>query len=321
MAGKLTFTLDAYQEAAVKYRKELLMLPILGSKDTLQYMTGRPGIRYKERVGMMDYQAQFAPYKPTRVSDNNLTLDFRDLETFFGSVVANFEPNQAIGTLLGTGATKGDGQMQTPTARDVLSLMARSLSYHLNDAIWSGVRKADGDTTRDLFDGFDTITKKEIDAENISAAKENYLKLTEPLTRANACDQIKSILFGLNPHLRAQRCYAYCSQEIVDLYNESYQLTHGGLNYNDQYEQRSVEGSGGKLILIPLANKTDSKYIQICPQQNMLYGYDTMSDETSILVKEYQPFVLSFIATMFFGIQFETLDPRRLKVIELADNA
>ena len=48
MAGKFSFSLKEYQEAAVKYRADLLMLPIIGIGDTLQYMTGRPGIRYKE---------------------------------------------------------------------------------------------------------------------------------------------------------------------------------------------------------------------------------------------------------------------------------
>ena len=42
MAGKLQFTLDDYQKAAIKWRKDLLMLPIIGIQDTLQYMTGRP---------------------------------------------------------------------------------------------------------------------------------------------------------------------------------------------------------------------------------------------------------------------------------------
>lgn len=106
MAGKFSFTLKEYQEAAVKYRSDLLMLPIIGIGDTLQYMTGRPGIRYKERVGSLTGDAQFAPYNPKRAVDYNLGIDFRDLETHFGSVVANFEPNSAISTLLGTGATK-----------------------------------------------------------------------------------------------------------------------------------------------------------------------------------------------------------------------
>ena len=50
MPGKLQFDLAAYQEAAHKYRPELLMLPIIGIKDTLKYMTARTGIRYKESV-------------------------------------------------------------------------------------------------------------------------------------------------------------------------------------------------------------------------------------------------------------------------------
>ena len=321
MAGKLVYTLEQYQEAAVKYRKELLMLPIFGSMDTLKHMTGRPGIRYKERVGTIDYNAQFGPYKPRRRSNEDLKLDFRTLETFFGSVVADFDPNQALQTLMGEGPTKGDGLMNTPTAKEVLGLMAKSLSFHLNEAIWAGVRNADGDTTMDLFDGFDTITSKEIAAGNISAAKGNYLKLTEQITRANACDVLKEILFSLDPHLRAQQLNLYCSQELVDMYNESYQLTHGGLPYNSRYAQNAVEGSEGRLVMVPLANKVGSNFIHIAPKGNMLYGYDNMSAETSILVKEYEPFVLSFIATMFFGVQFETIDKRRFKTIELASSA
>ena len=125
MAGKLQFTLEEYQDAARKYRKDLLMLPIIGIQDTLKFMTGRPGIRYKESVAALNGNAQFAPYKPARRTNFNLDLDFRTLETFFGSVVAQFEPNSAISTLLGAiGDTKGDGQIQTPTAKHVLALIA-----------------------------------------------------------------------------------------------------------------------------------------------------------------------------------------------------
>ena len=208
MAGKFQFTLKEYQEAAVKYRSDLLMLPIIGIGDTLQYMTGRPGIRYKERVGSLTGDAQFAPYNPKRAVDYNLGIDFRDLETHFGSVVANFEPNTAISTLLGSGATKGDGQMTTPTARHVLALIAKNLSEHLNDAIWNGVRNAAGDTTADLFDGFDTITEKEIAAGAIAEAEGNYMKIADEITAANAVDIAKSILFSLDPRLRSYNSIA-----------------------------------------------------------------------------------------------------------------
>lgn len=318
MAGKLQFTLQDYQEAATKWRSDLLMLPIIGIQDTLQWMTGRPGIRHKEQVGALSGNAQFAPYKPSRSSDFNLNLDFRTLETYFGSVVAKFEPNSAISTLLGTGATKGDGQMTTPTAYHVLALIAKSLSENLNNAIWSGKRDATGDTTADLFDGFDTITAKEIAEGNISESKGNYMKLTEEITTANAVDVAKQILFSLDPRLRSQELLMFCSQDFADKYNEAYLLSHGGIAYNTQYAQGTVEGSNGRLKLVPLFNKAGSNFIHICPKSNMLVGYDQMGDTESVLVKEYEPFILSYIATMFFGVQFESIDPRRFKCVELS---
>ena len=114
MAGKLQYSLEEYRDAARKYRSDFLRLPIIGCDETLKFMTGRPGIRYKESVGSLTASAQFAPYSPTRSQDVNLQLDYRTLETFFGSVVAKFEPNTAISTLLGTGATKGEGQKTVP---------------------------------------------------------------------------------------------------------------------------------------------------------------------------------------------------------------
>ena len=93
MAGKLQFTLQEYKDAARKWRSDFLRLPIIGFDETLKFMTGRRGIRDKESVGTLNASAQFAPYSPTRSEDVNLQLDFRTLETFFGSVVAKFEPN------------------------------------------------------------------------------------------------------------------------------------------------------------------------------------------------------------------------------------
>ena len=318
MAGKLTFTLQEFQEAATKWRSDLLMLPIIGIQETLKYMTARPGIRYKENVGALSGDAQFGPYKPSRSTDFNLNVDYRTLETFMGSVVAKFEPNSAVSTLLGqVGATKGDGQMKAPTALHVLALIARGLSEHLNEAIWAGKRNAAGDTTIDLFDGFDTITDKEITSGAIAAEEGNYMKLTEEITSANAVDAAKEILFSLDPRLRAQDLYMFCTQDFADKYNEGYLLSHGGINYNTQYSQTTVEGSNGRLHIIPMYNKIGSKFIHICPKSNMLIGYDQMGDVESVMVKEYEPFILSYIATMFFGCQFESIDKRRFKVVEL----
>ncbi|MCQ2221578.1 MAG: hypothetical protein MJZ12_09265, partial [Prevotella sp.] len=89
------------------------------------------------------------------------------------------------------------------------------------------------------------------------------------------------------------------------------------INYNNQYAQDCVEGSNGRLHIMPMYNKIGSKFIHICPKSNMLIGYDQMGDMESVMVKEYEPFILSYIATMFFGCQFESIDKRRFKAIEL----
>ena len=301
MAGQLNITpsLEQFQEAATKWRPELLMQPIIGCQDTIQHMTPRPGIRYKENVGAISGNAQFGPYKPSRSTDFNLNVEYRTLETFMGSVHCKFEPNSAASTILGyMAATKGDGQMQAPTALHVLTLIAKGLSESLNDA--------------------DTITAAEIAADKISVANKNYMKLTEEITTANALDIAKEILYSLDPRLRAQELNMYCSQDFADKYNEAMLLTHGGINFYNQFGQTDVEGSNGKLHIIPLFNKADSKFIHVTPKSNMLVGYDQMGDVESVMVKEYEPFILSYIATMFFGVQFESIDYRKLKVIELA---
>ena len=322
MAGKFQFTLEDYQAAAIKFRKELLMLPIIGIERTLKYMTGRPGIRYKEAVGTITGDAQFAPYKASRSHDFDLNLDHRILETFFANVVENFEPNTAVSTVLGAiGATKGEGQKSAPTAKHVLALIARRLSHHLNASIWKAQRNASGDTTMDLFNGFDTITQAEITANAIKADLGNYMKLSEAITTSNAVDVFKSILWSLDDILREQKLYIYCSQDILDKYNEDYKLTTGAIPYNREFEQTYVEGSGGNLIFCPLSNKAGSKFIHISDKANMLVGYDQMGDVESIEVERFAPFVLSYIATMFFGVQFESIDKSRLMVVELADES
>ena len=38
-----------------------------------------------------------------------------------------------------------------------------------------------------------------------------------------------------------------------------------------------------------------------------------------LCIERFEAFVLSYIATMFFGVQFEQIDKTRLMVVELAD--
>lgn len=317
--GKVIFTPEDCQKAVVKYRGRLLKLPLVAIEDSLRYLSLLIGIQGSEVVGGMSAKAQLAPYKPNRKSDADLNVKLREIVTQFGSCNADFEPNSAITTILGHRASQASGKdlATTPTALDVLSMVAMSIGEDLGMALWMGERDPEGDTTYSLFDGFDTITKAEIAAGNISTAAGNYVELPEAITKANAVDLIKDVLFSLPQTLRRQDCLLYCSQEIADLYNESYLLSHSGLIYNDKYEQVSVEGSNKRLTIVPMPGKEGSDFIHIAPRSNMLVGVDQLSDKERVNVGNFAPDTLTLMLRMFMGVQIQSLDKSQLCVVKL----
>lgn len=317
MANSTIITPEEIQTAAIKYRKQLLMLPILGIRRSTQFMTEIPGVAGKLVIGEADFDAQFAPYKSSRTGSEDLHLNLRELETFLGNVAQKFEPNSVAKTVFAAGATKGDGQKSTPVALLTLASIAKNLSRNLNNALWNATRNPSGDTTKDLFDGFDTITQKELTATNLSSEKGNYYKMTEEITAENAVDVAKTIIQKLSPELREEETFLYCSPDFYDKYCEAYKVTGAGLVYNKQYEQVYIEGSNRRCTLVPLANKAGSNFMHLTTKNNMLVGYDQMGDVEKVLVEKYEPFLLTYVATMFFGVQFHTLDKRMMMVVDL----
>ena len=242
------------------------------------------------------------------------------METFLGAAVEDFEPNATISTLLGiTGDTKGEGQFRQPSAIAALSLIAQKIGEKLNQNLFKAARSENGDTTEELFNGFDTITQAEITANNISTAKGNLIELSEPITKTNAYDLLtEEVLYKLTDEMRAQELYIYCAQSIKDKYDQAYFATHGHVPFYQNYTQNVLEGSEGKIKFVPLVGKAGSEFIHISNKSNMLVGYDQMGDMESVSIEKYAPFILTFVMTMFFGTQFESISPKRLQVVKLA---
>ena len=131
MAHNISFSDEEYQKAAEKWRQQLLLLPMLSCKDSLRFMTGIPGIRNKEHVGTAKSNAQFGPYKADKNSSSTTEVKYRELETFFGNVCEDFEPNSVITMLLGQNASfLGEGQKTAPSAKLVIASVLQRLYYH-----------------------------------------------------------------------------------------------------------------------------------------------------------------------------------------------
>lgn len=317
MAHNISFSDEAYQKAAEKWRQQLLLIPMLSCQDSLRFMTGIPGIRNKEHVGTAKSNAQFGPYKANKNSSSTTEVKYRELETFFGNVCEDFEPNSVITMLLGQNASfLGDGQKTAPSAKLVIASVLKSLGEELHNVLFTAKRNAEGDTSADLFNGFTTIADTEVEAGNISTKKGNLLKIPTGFSEADALDVAKTIERKAHPVLRATEKFLYCSPEFADAYNDAYMLTHGGIVYNKKFEQTIVEGSNNKTTLAPLTCLAGSSKFFLAPKSNMLYGYDSLSDQERIQVDRFKPFMLTLSAAMFFGVQFYSIDPRMLLMVD-----
>lgn len=305
------------KKSAVQYRKELLIMPVIAASATLQHMTARPGVGGREVVGELSGNIELGPYDATRVDNDGVAVTPRTLETFLGSVVKRFDPNEAAKTVYGSLVTQGDALKDTDIAYQVLTFLSGKLGQGLNQAIWSAKRNDSGTTTKDLFDGFDTITAAEITAGNIAAAKGNYAALTDDITEQNALDILMALYEQADDNLQGVPTKMFLPFDIYRKYNKAYLATFGSVAYNTEYKKTFLEGSDGQCELVPLASKKGSEYIHLTTQGNMLYGYGDGLAQEKVAIEKYHEFLLSYVATMFFGTQFESISPERLFVAKL----
>jgi len=313
----VTITPAELAASAAKFRKDLLMMPVIALQTSLDHMTLRVGIRGKETVGELDGTIELGPYSETRVDSDAVTVKGRSLETFFGSVVKNFSPNSVAKSIYGDSVLSGASLTNTQITQLVLAFLAKKISKGLNAVIWSAVRNDAGTGVADLFNGFDTITASEITANKITTAIGNLQNLTAAITVNNACDTLKAIYRAASDELQGETTKMYISKTVYNMYNDDYQASHGALPYNTAFKKTFLEGSDDQCELVALPNKKNSPYIHLTTKGNMLVGVDQMSDVETITIEKHAAFVVQFIMAMFFGVQFESVSPQRLLVAKL----
>lgn len=295
------------------------MVPVHALAKSLQHMTLRTGVRHSEKVGELTGDIEMGPYSETRVDDKDVSISTRELKTYLGSVVKKFSPNSVAQTVYGSSITKGESLTNVEIVRLVLSYLSAKIGAGIDRHLFNAVRKADGNKTVDLFDGFDTITGQEITSGSISTDLGNLYEFSEPITKLNAVDQVVTFCRSADDFLQeTEGAKLLISRDIYNAYVDDYKATTGAIVYNDKFLKTSVEGFDN-VELVPMYQKKNAPYIQLTTQSNLLVGVDQEGDEEDIVIEKHAPFVLDFVATMFFGTQFETLDKTRLLVGKLAE--
>ena len=317
--GKVIITeqeLAKLSTSAAKLRKELLRMPLMALRDFLTHVTLRTGIRYSETIGELTGSMELGPYSETRVDENDVAITPRTLYTYLGSVDKKFSPNSIYQSIWGSNITKGDGLKTTDITQQALALLASKVGAALYWAIWGAKRNDSGTKTVDLFDGFDTIAAKEVKDGNVSVQKGNLFDLDiTTIDKTNAVDICKEIWRKADYHLKNGKCKLFVPSYVLDAYNDDYKITTGAVPYNTQFNQTFVEGSSNKCEIVALPNKDGSKFMQLTTKSNMLVGTCQMSDEESVSIEKYSPFVLDFVMTMFFGTQYESINKERILFI------
>ena len=301
-------TPEALNQAARKFRKELLIMAILGIGETLKHMTLRTGIRYEEVVGELSGGVELEPYKGTlKETGGDIDIVGRTLATHLGQAIKIADPNALISTLYGSGITSGKAIESSSVTKMIIALMMRKISEGLNKSIFSAVRNPAGETTASLFNGLDTVVANEIIATTIAAANNNYMEIAA-ITDSNAVDILKSIYNGASDELQEKTTKLFIPRGVYRSYNEDYKVTTGAIPYNTQFKKTFLEGTDDRCELVPLIGKAGSSHIQLTTKSNTLVGTYLMGDYEKIEVRRGDnPFKLQFISTMFFGTQFESL--------------
>jgi len=315
--ASITITDSELQQSAVKFQEKLLQVIVLGAADTLKHMTPRPNTRGRLVVGELSGNIQLEPYKTTEQS-GDIAITPRTLQTYLGSVIKNFDPNTLWNTVYGSLITQGDALKNTNIALAMLSYMSARIGENLNNAIFTAARNNSGTTTATLFDGFDTISAADVTAGNISALKGNYMQLSAAITSSNAVDALKSIFRAADPALQAKNTKMFIPYSIYNAYVDDYQSSVGAAPYNREFDKTFLEGSQNKCELVPLASKAGSEWIHLTPKSNALYGYGSNPD-APIQVDRFAPFTLTFSGSMYFGVQFESVDKSNFLGAKLAE--
>lgn len=277
------------------------------------HLTPVYGIQGKATVGTSKSKAQLRPYRTAKDASFTGDILLREIETFLGDVVEEFDPQELWSTAYGAVVSK------KPTEADITKhmamLMPMSVGEELAASIFTAKRKADGNTTMDLFDGFETIIDNDKVAGKISLANKNLVSLGQ-INSANAVDMVKQFYRSCHRLLRRQKTKLYLPIEVYDMYNDCYQTDHGALPYNKEFKKTFVEGSDNKCELVPMEDMSGTRMI-LTTKRNMLVGMDRSSTHERVEVRRVDnPKVVQFFMMTYFGTQFRSVDEREMLVGE-----
>lgn len=315
----------ALVNSSAKYRKEVLAMPVAALLDkALKHMTLRRGVAGDETVGRAGNGAELRPYKTDKGAGDHNRIIARTLTTYLGDVVEEFDPYQLFTTVYGEQFSDKTQRTEAEIVQALCLQMGKSIAKKLGAALFKASRDPQGTTTMALFNGFETIAAAEITAGKIAATNGNYMEI-ETITSSNVGDVLKSIYDAASEELQeADNLKMFVPKTVKKLYNDWCLAHFGAVVYNTTYNQNRLHGTEeNPCEIVALSGMKDSNYIFLSTKENMLVGCDQSGNpKEKILIRvPDNPKVVQFFACMFWGVQFEQIEPEFLLVAKQVEAA
>ena len=328
---KTTFTPESLQESAQKYRTELITMPMFALRDATQHMGMRTGIRYKEHVHELGGKFQMGNFDKYKKGDGATEIKQRTLETFLGNCIEPIDPVSLYKTLWGSDLVNPSAQKNQPWTKRICAYIAAQIGEHMYDYLWTA--KHDEDDTKETkkwFNGYCAIEDAEIAAGTMSAEEQNLYILPEKITAENAEDVLNEFIWGseaanstwggVNKKLRdAHGLKLFMSDRTKHLYEVCYQMNHGALPYNTQFNKAHLDGKQN-IEFVALGNVPED-YLCLTSKNNILTLWNQETSDEGFEVKESltSHYDVDFISNLFFGLQYLSINKEMLCVARKAN--
>ena len=324
---QVTFSPEELSTSFQKYRKELIVMPMLAMAAAMQHMGFRDGIRYKEHLHEMKGNFEFGNYDKYKKGDGAISVVQRTLETFFGNCIEPIDPNSIYKTLWGSDITKGEALKSVDWTKRVCAYIMKKLGENMFKYMWTAKHDpTDTTKTAKWFNGFCTIEDVEIAAGTMAKELQNLYYLPEAFTVFNTEDLINDFFWGdaaagwpgVHTLLRGQKCKLFMSETVKYYYEKSYQTNHGALPYNLQFTKAHLEGKlNVEFVALP---NVPENYLSLTPKGNILTLWNLRTaDETLLCEKSLTShYDVDFLANMFYGEQYLSINKEMLCVARTA---
>lgn len=327
---KTTFSPENLNESAQKYRTELITMPMFALRMATAHMGMRTGIRYKEHVHELKGNFQIGNFDKYKKGDGATDIKQRTLETFLGNCIEPIDPVSLYKTLWGSDVVNPSGQKNQPWTKRICAYIAAQCGEKMYDYLFTA-KHDDSDTTLTMkwFNGFCAIEDVEIAAGTMSAENQNLFTLPH-ITSENAEDVLNEFIWGseaanstwrgIHKKLRdGHGLKLFMSDKTKRLYEVSYQMNHGALPYNLQFEKAHLDGKPN-IEFVALGNVPDD-YLNLTYKNNILtlWNQETTDEGFEVKGSLTSHYDVDFISNLFFGTQYLSINKEMLAVARKAN--